>query len=407
MTRSNSLNFNEKIMALMLLIGSCISISPTIPYLFEITGNVLSLWACTFFVVIAVIKHLESNATIKIDSGVIFFCLCVFGVGTLNAIYWNAFTVKALIYFFAAILVAACSRKSIVIKFIEMASRLHIWMLVFAFFGFLYAFYGGNPLFEILNEDGRANGFYLSTFSNTYELGFIRPSGFYDEPGALSFMVCLITSLRVLYRLDIKISWILMLLGFVTASVAHLIFFVFFVFFAIKLNKLKIINLLIIAIAIIVVVALMQFDDSPINSLLYRLGSRLETVDGFFPIDGRFLYFSNAFSYLNSAVIFFGRDGACILNLPECSSYEYGSYGENPLTLMVHWGLTLSWTYYVALIYLLIRARGDEKYILIGVLMLLLQRPNLLSYGYAVILVLYIYSLYQWKSLSVGDDIYD
>ena len=68
-------------------------------------------------------------------------------------------------------------------------------------------------LFSIVNEDSRSNGFYLSTFSNSYVRGVIRPAGIYDEPGALSFVACIIAALRKIRGFSEKGTWIILILG--------------------------------------------------------------------------------------------------------------------------------------------------------------------------------------------------
>jgi hypothetical protein len=280
------------------------------------------------------------------------------------------------------------------IRYIDLASRFHYYLLILAVLGFLYAFFGGQPLFTITNEDGRENGFYLSTFSNTYLLGFIRPSGIYDEPGAFSFFLCLIVSLREIFRLDRIISWKLLLCGFITASLAH---FVFVILYAIHAGAFRMKNVLRLFFIALIIIGITYFTDSPLSSLVIALFSRFEIIDGTIAGDNRTALLANAMSYLNLSTAIFGLNGACIINSPECTPGQYDQYGENPLTPMIHLGLSLSWPYYLALLYLLIKTAGQNRYLILGVLFLLLQRPYIISYGYSIIIVLFIYSLYKYK----------
>lgn len=394
----------DTFLALLMLVGSCIAISPLVPYVFKTTGNIVSLLACVIFMTVVLTGHWRGSSRIGGDPEVIRLCLFVIGIGFVNSLYWHAFTVRVLVYFLAAILVASYSSKSVVIRFVDIATKLHVWVLLFSIVGYFYAYYGGSPVFEIHNEDGRSNGFYLSTFSNTYLYGVIRASGFYDEPGALSFMVCLIVALRELLHLDRRRSWALIWLGFITASFAHVVFSVLFVINATGFNLKKLLK---ITIKVICFVLFLYLIDSPLTALLDSFISRfggggggtlIHDVTRIDQVSNRANYLINAGSYVNLKVAFFGRDGACILNAPGCASYEHGSYGENPLTLLVHWGLTLSWLYYAALTYLLVRAKGSQRWVLLGVFALLLQRPNILSYGYSVIIVLYVYLLHRYQS---------
>lgn len=337
-------------------------------------------------------KVSQVAAKVKIHRAVALLALCVACLALVNSFYWDLFTARVLIYFLAAIFVISYTSRAVAIKFVETASQLHYWILLFAVVGVIYVFFGGEALFEILNEDGRKNGFYLSTFSNTYSLGFIRPSGIYDEPGALSFFVCIIIALREIFHLDRKLSWRLILLGFITSSLAH---FIFFFLFSIHSGAFRLRALIKLVPIVLAVVSAMYFIDSPFSALLHNFFSRFEIIGGTISGDNRSELFLNAISYLDPSVIFFGLNGACILNLPECTPGMYVQYGENPLTLMVHLGLTLAWTYYLALIYLLIKSRGGNRWLVLGVLMLILQRPNIISYGYSPLIIMFMYTLYR------------
>lgn len=454
-------------LSFLLLLGSSLAISPAIPFLLNTTGNIISLASSVIFLALtlgskigvlrtgiillslvsafffialsghialpfkelfaALIiyfllkskidgKYLHSaqkilgifinnliitadNIRIKTKIFTVIF-VCVF-LSLLNSYYWEHITGRILIYFIFSLLLASYVSKELMTKYIELATRFHYWLLMLAVLGFLYAFFGGHPLFTITNEDGRENGFYLSTFSNTYLLGFIRPSGIYDEPGAFSFFLCLIVSLREVFSLDRKMSWKLLLLGFITASLAH---FVFVIFYAIHVGTFKIRNALRLFFMVLTIVGITYFTDSPLSSLVTALFSRFEIIDGTIAGDNRTVLLLNAISYLDLPTAIFGLNGACILNSPECTPGQYDQYGENPLTLMIHLGLSLSWPYYLALLYLLIKAVGKNRYLILGVFFLLLQRPNILSYGYSIIIVLFIYSIYKHKpEVNQGD----
>jgi hypothetical protein len=451
-------NHNKILMAFTLFLAACFSISPIIPFIFHTTGNIIYLFACAFYLILvlriciglwmaalaftafsagAMIYLLSNYILIPINiilltSSILIFCiwvlyrnffqilyknglimlheiikyisgfkislfvlifiLCVTFFAFVNSLYWGIFTARVLIYFLVAVILIGFTSRDVTIKFIEIASRLHYWVLLLAIIGFLYAFYGGEPLFSIPNEDGRINGFYLTTFSNTYLLGFIRPSGFYDEPGALSFYVCFLVALREIFHLDRKLSWKLMLFGFITSSLAH---FIFFILFCVHSGVFRFKALIKFAPVVLVVVGLLYYIDSPFAILLDNFFSRFEIIEGSITGDNRSALLVNAYSYLDRSSIFFGLNPSCILNAPECMPGMYAKYGENPLTLMVHLGLTLAWVYYIALTYLLLKSRHDIRYIVFGVIILILQRPNILSYGYTILIVMFIYSLWR------------
>ena len=115
-----------------------------------------------------------------------------------------------------------------VVGFVHLSTFVLIFLCVGALLSFFYALLGGAPLWGFPNPDGRENYLYLLSLTNSVWGGFIRPSAIYDEPGAFSFFICSVVTLRVLLGFDKKLTWFLALSGLITFSLAHIIFFVFF-----------------------------------------------------------------------------------------------------------------------------------------------------------------------------------
>lgn len=111
--------------------------------------------------------------------------------------------------------------------FVELSSKLLLLVLIGSVIGFFLVKSGLLPVGEFQNPDRRRNYFFLTTFTNTYSHNFIRPSGIYDEPGALSCIVCLVVFLRRELKQDEKLSWVLLVLGLITLSIMHAIFLFF------------------------------------------------------------------------------------------------------------------------------------------------------------------------------------
>lgn len=305
----------------------------------------------------------------------------------LHSLYWQAITAKIILYISISLFVASYFNKSILIKFVDASTFLHFAIVICAIVGFLYSASGGEALFSIVNEDGRENGFYLTTFSNTYLFGFIRPSGIYDEPGALSFMLCAISLLRDALGLDRRRTLLLLFLGLVTSSVAHLIFLIFYIVAAGIRNQIKFLIY-----SLVFLTLILAFDVS-VLSVVNEFSSRLTIVDGSLSGDNRSDLLNNAISYLSTSVAFFGLDSNCILNNSSCESMNYLKYGENPLTPIVHYGILLSLPYYTALILLIFFAIRVRSLAAFGFALILLQRPYVLSYGYTLIIVICIYAM--------------
>lgn len=441
------------ISALLLIIASAISISPLIPVIGKVNGNILSLISLIVFYIVKLNPLSRANIAFLlltigfisslyslIENGlsvaflvdglmIIIICLildfllrespktlfyglllllssilkkikfpkksvsgiCVLVVlSAINAFYWGQPTFRVTIYFDSIFLILFLLEKSDISDFTDYMSKILILMLTGSVIGFFWAIGGGDAIFSIANEDGRENGFYLTTFSSTYLLGIIRPSGIFDEPGALSFFICITVALRERFGMNRKASWILMVLGLVTTSLAHVIFMVvYWVNTEWATFKRAIIGIVVVLAALF----LLTTFENPIGTVLTLIFNRFQIVDGALAGDNRSILVMNALNYLDFKTFLFGLDSDCILNLEPCSSKSYEQYGENPLTLLVHWGILISLPYYLVLGYLIKDSIIEKNLLALGVFLLLLQRPNVMSYGYAVIIMIYVYSL--------------
>jgi heme/copper-type cytochrome/quinol oxidase subunit 4 len=206
-------------------------------------------------------------------------------------------------------------------------------------------------------------------------------------------MICLLVALREALSLDRQLSRKILLLGCVTFSVAHLIFLlVYFLFIDKKSHSV----FLVLAFAGL---AITFFIFTDIVSLFREVFfNRFTIVDGEFLGDNRSSLFFNALNYIDYNVFFFGLDNYCILRHSQCNISVYEPYGDNPLSLLVHYGLTLSWAYYALLLYLIYRSfRGN--FMSFGVFFLLLLKPYLYSFGFTIMLVLYAHVLINQSNL--------
>ncbi len=367
--------------ALLLVIASAISISPLILSTGVVKGNIVSLMS---LILIYFIKQCRvSKKSVVIVS-------VLLALSVISVVYWGQLTLKVSIYFYSILLLIFLLSKNDIYDFADYMSKLLILLLVGAVIGFLWAIGGGDAVFTINNEDTRTNGFYLTTFSNTYVNGLIRPSGIFDEPGALSFLICMIVALRESLGMSRKVSWFLLIVGFITMSTAHAIFFVLY---WIKVKWVSVKSTIISVSTVTAVLLLLMSFDNPIATVITYILNRFAIVDGGFVGDNRSALIINAWNYLDLKTFLFGLDSDCILNLPSCSSKGYVQYLANPLTLLVHYGVFISLPYYLTMGYLLLKSIKHKNLIVFGVFLLLLQRPYVMSYGYAVLIMIYVYSL--------------
>lgn len=122
----------------------------------------------------------------------------------------------------------------------------HVIMLILSIIGMVLLMYGV-PLKVIsdynINEHQRILNFGLF-FMKTHNvagvdyMNYVRPGGFYDEPGSFAFMIFLILMINKLYIKNKYIEYGFLLGGFVTLSLAHFVTaFLYYLFFILKRNN--------------------------------------------------------------------------------------------------------------------------------------------------------------------------
>jgi hypothetical protein len=100
---------------------------------------------------------------------------------------------------------------------------LNIVILVGAWIGFAYAFYGGSSILEVTSpEIQRPIRLYFTTFTNSVILNIIRPSGIFDEPGALAMFSIMTVCLNELCRGSKVYSISILTLSLITFSLMTL-----------------------------------------------------------------------------------------------------------------------------------------------------------------------------------------
>jgi len=381
---------------ILLLLATIISMSPLIDALFSVKANRLSLIA-----LLAILFIRNAWEKIKPDTLLLLFLIML--LTTISASYWQENRVILLpIYFIASILVVSALTNDDIKIFVEILTWIMLVVLIGAVLGMFYALFGGVSIFSFPNEDGRINQLYLTTLTNSQYLNFIRPSGIFDEPGALSFVTCFLAALRHAFGFNKRITWALLLLGLVTLSLAHIIYVILHAleeFRRVKKRK-----------SIFVAVMITFFLYSIVNFIppiqdLYvsLLQARLQIEEGQLTGDNRTVLLLNAASYINLNTFLFGLDSDCAIGVANCTDKGYEQYGENPLTLLVHWGGLVSFPFYLALVYLAMIAVRHRSFVILAVFLLLFQRPNTMSYGYSMLIVLTIYVLaHQRRYKALG-----
>ena len=284
------------------------------------------------------------------------------------------------------------SDKKEIEAFLHIATILLFIILLSAYYGFfLYNFFGVKPVeYPYLHKEI----LFLDTTFVSYSYGMnIRPAGIYDEPGAFSFVICSIVLGRSILGLSDKLSWALLLLGFITFSLAHMIFVVLFAINSVVYKRQYYLIILFFVIFVAISYYIMEsqigkiFDDLLIGRLSY---------DDEYLIAGnnRGIRFLNSIKYIDFDVIMFGLDGRLFYDYQNVYS-EYNVFGENILTPLISKGIFSSFLYYIVLILLFIIPLRNKKYFLLfAMLLMIIQRPYVThnpGYSFLIFLPLVLY----------------
>ncbi|PMO90158.1 hypothetical protein BCS98_15300 [Vibrio breoganii] len=324
-----------------------------------------------------------------IEKKYILFMISILVGYCISSLYWQDYGLihysKFLLLAFIIVPLLNQKQKN---SFTSLSSYYLLLQVSFAIVGFLYAFSGGGAIFELVSSSGRVYKLFLTTISVTGYSNFIRPSGFFDEPGALSFAICSVVLLRNIYGFDKKVSYYLLIGGLVTLSLAHFIFLMFYVAYDLFLNRSRSVLLLIMGIFAMPVIFAVFFDGYEVVANYYF--SR--TANGLSG-DGRSTLLYNAIEYLEaspSLTYLFGIDSNCLTDFTNNCRFIYPRMGENFLSPLVFGGFITSWPYYFVImlctIYLL---RSPKTFILyFAFFILFLQRPYIFNYSYSFLWVL-------------------
>jgi len=326
---------------------------------------------------------------LKIQPFFILFACAALVLGSITAIYWGEprFAYYSIFFILSVYMFSVLSSTEVSLL-VSIASHFLLILVVGAWIGFLLAQSGVQPNFSFPRTifSGQTIDVYYTTITNFVRGDFIRPAGIYDEPGSLSMYICAVAAARHLMRKNSRYTWVLLSLGFITFSLAHLIYVVVHAFS----EKIKLRGVMLVMLAAIVSLPLLissGLSDAFQSQLSYRLSF---DSDGNLRGDNRSFRFYNAAEYIgaDSRVFLFGLDPE--LAYPVGASYRnYNAIGENPLFPLVATGIFVSWPYYFFLAFLFVFAlNGRRHLVLFGIALLFLQRPYVLNLGLSTLAVM-------------------
>jgi hypothetical protein len=354
--------------------------------------GITGLYSTLLVTMLALGIGISTHRSVSITALFVFAGLVFLSTG--NALHWNDFRYLFYwIFFICALLLVEMAGKEGIDRFCLVATRLTVVLLIGATASFVFAGLGLPPLFTITNPDGQDFYFFSTGFTNSYSDNFIRASAIYDEPGAFSMYICFVAAMRHLLDRDRKTTWLMLMLGFITFSLAHLIY-VFCHFLAEQSSRKKIAIWLSLLVFLLFAAVTSISPESNIV-LLSRLALTEDT--NLFAGDNRSFQFLNALSRVaeNPSSVFFGLDNTCVFSQAICQE-KFGSLGENPLSPLAFGGLLSEGPYYIATIVFLLSPVFGRKYIVIfGMGLLFLQRPYVMGFSYSLIAMVLLNLMWQ------------
>jgi hypothetical protein len=375
---------SENLVPCALFLQGILALSPVLPVL-GIRGTAI------YFVVYLITAYelIFNNKTLPLVS--IYLCAAVFIGACLAGLHWNSpKTAFVSLFFIGSILITSIADRDAVNRFITISTYFFMVILALCWIGFFYTLHGGKGLFSISNYDGRENIFYLTTFSNYVVANTIRPSGIFDEPGALSFLVCALATLRVIYKRNILVSIVMLQLGTVVFGFTHYLFFIAFILF-LNNKSLKFKAGLLLAIFAVNVIEYLFLKDAIDILFMWKFNYHPETktISG----DNRSSQVLLARSVLSLSTFLWGLDSTAIMDIIAFKK-KFTGMSENPLGPLVTTGIFVSFPYY----YILTSYFGKgicskEHRIFLAVVLLFLPRPFITGYGYSVLAMLLFLSL--------------
>lgn len=305
-----------------------------------------------------------------IRTGLVIFLLGLFGSfisGSFHQLFIGI--TGAVLVLLGASITRICDEKLIM----RMLIWIDIALLGASWISYFYAYFGGLPILWVENLETKVPlPLYLFSFSNSVEANIIRPSGFFDEPGALAMFNILVVALNEIINKKKLTSLVLLFLGLISFSVmeaiALVIFLVINVYWLFTLvNKFPI---RFVAATIIFVLAL----EAQYDALYLQFLRRLNFENGWISGDNRLGQVILFFNVLNPRIFFQGANAQDIISEGDLSS--------NPFSILFESGIFIWIPYFMMEIFLLKMAFSKcsgIKFSAIIIFILLLQRPYIFS----------------------------
>ena len=318
--------------------------------------------------------------------GALYLILCVAILASAVAQIWiwgDPSFLRYVVFPVSSLLVIMLASRADLSAMVSIVSVLALVVLLLAALSFVAVYLGVEPVLTTENRDGRPLHVFFSSLSNAYRGNVVRPSGIFDEPGALSFFVCAIACLRRMFGKSERLTWVLLGLGFVTLSLAHVIYALFHFLSSVKLRK----YLTPAPLVVLAVIAVVTF-----SGLGQVFQDRL--IARFDPTGEKIIAGDNRSERLMGGVYIIQNDPSVwVVGIgPECVEHVRGCeqtmppFASAPLEPLVLLGAVQSWPYYwMLVVFFLAPLMGRRYWVVFGFGLLLLQRPYIMHLGYSFV----------------------
>jgi hypothetical protein len=372
--------------AYAIFIYGVVLISPIFPALF-FKGATFLLSLVLFAVVILIAIHSNFKYSRNFLISIFFILL---PTPLLALISEDSTYITDIRYFLISSVLVYSVTFSTIYKVVEIASKFILLLLLGGSIAFILSMNGYGEIGSFTNPDGRQNNIYFFTFSNVGWSNLLRPAGIYDEPGAFSFFICGIAAARQLLGMDRKRTWMILLLGLQTLSVAHVIYMIFH---AIASQSIKFKVFIRIGIIFLSINALALLDKTNIisNQFLGRFNTtnfgegRLESI-----VRAYYYILDNPDQFFLGARALYDSAGGYV-SYWESIEKVSGSLGGNVLFPVVSNGFLASVPYLFILSSLVIAPlfKGRSYVVALGIAALIYNRDYMyvISYSFVVLLI--------------------
>ena len=219
--------------------------------------------------------------------------------------------------------------------------------------------------------------YFITGASNTiiryYNSILIRPTGFFEEPGAIALFLIWMLVLNEFTFKSRKMTYMIIFLGLILRSVAFIISIIFYFIIVLIIKKqLKLILVSILSLLLFIIV-IRAIDSPHINYAINSIVKRTKIVDGRLGGDNRNM--SGLLKYLDAKNIFFGIGNK---NVRDLHHYHDAPTGASATGFLLKNGIFGYIFLYLPFLYLFYLYRNDKRVFFFLIIAInLIQRPGI------------------------------